>query len=146
MTESRNWHWRRAVFLIGLSAASLWLAAACSSGVAPTSAMAASPVPASSSPSPIPVHLAPSPSPIPAKPSLTKAVVFHGLRAGTYPVHLHLRCNGSQGFHIIVLQSVRVAASGRGSIDVRSTYFGRSLCLIVYSDPSLSAVLTTHMI
>ena len=80
------------------------------------------------------------------KQSLTKAVVFYGLRAGTYPVHLHSRCNGSQGFHITVMPSLRVAASGRGSIDVGSSYFARALCLIVYSNTSLSAVLTTRMI
>jgi hypothetical protein len=92
------------------------------------------------------VHFAPSPSPIPTKQSLTKAVVFYGLRAGTYPLHLHSRCNGSQGFHITVMPSLRVAAGGRGSIDVRTSYFGRGLCLIVYSSTSLSAVLTTRMI
>jgi hypothetical protein len=146
MTQDPKSRWCRATFLIGLSAASLWVAAACSSGAEPTSAVAASPLPVFASPSPIPVHFAPSPSPTPTKQSLTRAVVFYGLRAGSYPVHLHSRCNGSQGFHITVLQSLRVSTGGRGAIDVRTSYFGRGLCLIVYSNTSLSAVLTTRMI
>jgi hypothetical protein len=72
--------------------------------------------------------------------------VFYGLRAGTYPVHLHSRCSGSQGFHITVLQSLRANAGGRGSINVQRSYFGRGLCLIVYSSTSLTAVLTTRNI
>jgi hypothetical protein len=96
--------------------------------------------------SPIPVHLAPSTSSSPPNQNLTRAVVFYGLRAGNYPVHLHSRCNGSQGFHIAVLQSLKVAAGGSGAVDVRSSYFGRGLCLIVYSNTSLPVVLTTRMI
>jgi len=74
------------------------------------------------------------------------AVAFSGLPAGTYPVHLHSRCNGSQGFHITVLQNLQIAAGGSGAIDVPSSYFGRGLCLIVYASPTLSAVLATRPI
>jgi hypothetical protein len=74
------------------------------------------------------------------------AVAFSVLPAGTYPVHLHSRCNGSQGFHITVLQNLPIAAGGSGGIDVPSAYFDRGLCLIVYSSPTLSAVLTTRPI
>jgi len=73
-------------------------------------------------------------------------VAFSGLRAGTYPVHLHSRCNGSQGFHLTVVQSLRVASGGSGAIGVPSAYFGRGLCLIVYASPTLSTVLTTRPI
>jgi hypothetical protein len=73
-------------------------------------------------------------------------VAFSSLSTGTYPVHLHSRCNGSQGFHITVLQSLRIGAGGSGGIDVPSAYFGRGLCLIVYASPTLSAVLTTRPI
>ena len=72
-------------------------------------------------------------------------VVFTGLPAGTYPVHLHSACNGSQQFHITVLQSL-VVSGGSGSIAVPSGYFGRGLCVIVYTSPSLARVLTTRHI
>ena len=74
------------------------------------------------------------------------AVFFSGLRSGTYPVHVHSRCSGSPSFHIVVVQSLRVGSIGSGAIQVASSYFGRGLCLIVYSSPSISAVLTTRAI
>jgi len=73
-------------------------------------------------------------------------VAFSGLRSGTYPAHLHSRCSGSQAFHITILESLRVASGGSGSIGVPPSYFGRGLCLIVYANTSLSTVLTTHPI
>jgi hypothetical protein len=60
--------------------------------------------------------------------------------------HLHSQCNGSQSFHILVLQSLRVAMSGSGSIEVPRGYFGRGLCVIVYANSALSTVLTTRAI
>lgn len=72
-------------------------------------------------------------------------VHFAGLPAGTYPVHLHSACNGSQQFHITVLQSL-VVRGGSGAISVPSGYFGRGLCVIVYTSPSLSRVLTTKRV
>jgi hypothetical protein len=74
------------------------------------------------------------------------AVGFSRLAAGTYPVHLHSICSGRQSFHITVVQSLAVGPDGRGTIHVPSSYFGRHLCLIVYTSPSLSAVLTTRSI
>ena len=71
---------------------------------------------------------------------------FSGLPGGTYPVHVHSRCNGNQAFHIITIESLRVNSGGGGSIEVPRGYFGRGLCLIVYGNPSLSAVLTTRPI
>jgi hypothetical protein len=97
----------------------------------------ASPTPASPSPAAAPAA-APAPTSI--------AVSFSGLPAGTYPVHVHSICSGRQSFHITVVQSLRVGAGGSGTIDVPSSYFGRGLCLIVYTSPSLSAVLTTRPI
>ena len=72
-------------------------------------------------------------------------VVFSGLATGTFPVHLHSRCSGSQQFHVTVLQSL-VVRQGRGVISVPSGYFGRGLCLIVYTSPTLSRVLATRTI
>ena len=120
---------------------------ACSSGVAA----------ASNPPSPTPVLMSPAPSPSPSEtpPPATHnlilvptsiAVFFSGLRSGTYPVHVHSRCNGSRSFHIVVVQSLRIGSTGSGAIEVASSYFGRGLCLIVYSSSSLSAVLTTRPI
>ena len=74
-------------------------------------------------------------------------VYFSGLPAGTYPVHLHSICSGAQNFHIAVLQTLGVHEGvGTGNIQVRSGYFGRGLCIIVYSSSSLSHVLTTRRI
>jgi hypothetical protein len=74
------------------------------------------------------------------------AVAFSGLPAGTYPVHLHSRCNGTGSFHITILESLHVTPGGTGSIQVPGSYFDRGLCLIVYGDSSLSVVLTTRPI
>jgi hypothetical protein len=73
------------------------------------------------------------------------AVGFTGLPSGSYITHLHSICNGSQSFHITVLQTL-VIRGGSGSIQVPSGYFGRGLCVIVYGTPSLSSVLATRRI
>ncbi len=72
-------------------------------------------------------------------------VSFSGLPNGTFPVHIHSVCSGSQQFHIIVVQSL-VVSGGSGSISAPSGYFGRGLCVIVYSSPSLTSVLATKRI
>lgn len=72
-------------------------------------------------------------------------VTFAGLPAGTYPVHVHSICSGSQAFHIAVMPSLVVRA-GTGTVAVPSGYFGRGLCLIVYSSPALTGVLATRPI
>ena len=105
---------------------------------------------ASPSPSPSPVAVSPSPSATPAAApaapvAATISVSFTGLAAGTYPVHVHSICNGSQAFHIVVVQSL-VTAGGTGTIRVPSGYFGRGLCLIVYGSPLLSTVIATRRI
>jgi hypothetical protein len=93
----------------------------------------------------------PSPTPPPAKPEpapvvpASRPVAFYGLPAGTYPVHLHSVCSGAQNFHVTVVQSLSVSG-GSGSIQVPSSYFGRGLCVIVYSSNALSRVLTTRSI
>jgi hypothetical protein len=61
-------------------------------------------------------------------------------------VHVHSRCNGNQAFHVITIESLRVTSMGTGAIEVPRGYFGRGLCLIVYANPSLSAVLATRSI
>ncbi|MDQ6878305.1 MAG: hypothetical protein M3082_11585 [Candidatus Dormibacteraeota bacterium] len=98
------------------------------------------------SPSP---RATPTPSSTPAKPVATPgaiAVSFSGLKAGTYPVHLHSACNGSQSFHIAIEQSLVIDRGGNGKVTVTSSNFGRGLCLIVYSSPALSTVLTVRKI
>jgi hypothetical protein len=90
----------------------------------------------------------PSPSPSPAEPAprpATMPVAFAGLPSGTYLVHLHSACDGSQRFHITVLQSL-VVRQGVGSIWVPSGYFNRGLCVIVYTSPAGDRVLTTKRI
>jgi len=69
-------------------------------------------------------------------------VRFSGLPPGTFPVHLHSVCSGTQAFHMAVLQSLDVNGSGSGEIEVAASDFGRGWCLIVYTNPSLSRVLT----
>jgi hypothetical protein len=84
-----------------------------------------------------------SEAPSPPSPS---RVFFSGLPAGSYITHLHSICNGSQAFHITVLQTLIVGGDGSGSIAVPASYFNRGLCVIVYANPSLSRVLTTQTI
>jgi hypothetical protein len=98
---------------------------------------------ASPSPSPTPVATAPVAA-APISPSLLP-VTFTGLRSGTYPAHLHSACNGSQAFHIAVLQSL-VVSGGAGTIQVPAGDFGRGLCVIVYSSSTLSSVLKARQI
>jgi hypothetical protein len=73
-------------------------------------------------------------------------VYFSGLPAGTFPTHLHSQCSGAQTFHVTVLQSLVVNGAGAGAIAVPSGYFGRGLCVIVYTNSTLSRVLTTQPI
>lgn len=87
----------------------------------------------------------PSPTPAPTTAGMT-TVTFSGLPMGTFRVHLHSVCNGSQSFHIAVMQSVVVDSSGQGSISVGSSNFGRGWCLIVYTTPALTSVLATKSI
>jgi hypothetical protein len=135
----------RALLAIGLAALSLVMASACAS--VPRSAAPPLGSPMAASPSPAPSL---SPSPVSAAaalaPAANLAVHFSGLPAGTYPVHVHSRCSGNQAFHIVVVQSLRVSSAGAGSIEVPRGYAGRGLCLIVYANPGLSAVLTTRPI
>ena len=76
----------------------------------------------------------------------TVSVTFTGLQAGSYPAHLHSRCSGSASFHITVLQTLVVGANGDGTIQVPSSYFGRGLCVIVYSGSSLTKVVATRAV
>ena len=131
--------------LIGL-ALLLLTAQACSSAVAAASnSQSVTPVVMSPSPSPSETPTPPAVrnlSPLPA----SVAVFFSGLRSGIYPVHLHSRCSGRPSFHIAVVGSLRIGSTGSGYIEVASSYFGRGLCLIVYTSSSLSAVLATQPI
>jgi hypothetical protein len=101
-------------------------------------------VEAQSSPSPPPDT--PAPQPPAAANQSGVAVDFTGLPPGSYPVHLHTVCNGSQAFHITVLDSLGVGSDGTGGIRVPSTDAGRGWCVIVYGDQSLARVLVTRPI
>jgi hypothetical protein len=133
----------RTALAIGIAALFLMAVASCSSGMPHASAPVESPPTASRS-------VGPSASPASASaalaPSANVPVSFSGLPGGTYPVHIHSRCSGNQAFHIITIESLRVSSGGGGSIEVPRGYFGRGLCVIVYANPSLSAVLTTRPI
>jgi hypothetical protein len=128
-----------------LMALALVALTSCSNGVPPVSQSAESQVPPTASPAPTS-----SPSPVSVAAALAPpadiAVAFSGLRAGTFPVHVHSRCSGNQAFHIVTVESLRVMSTGTGSIAVPRGYFGRGLCLIVYANQSLSTVLTTRPI
>jgi hypothetical protein len=51
---------------------------------------------------------------------------------------------GSRG--IAVMPTLFVSSSGSGSIEVPSSAFGHGWCLVVYSNASLAAVLTTRAV
>ena len=127
--------------------ASLCLMAACATAPAQATSVPVSSPSAAFTPSP---SATPSSHPI-ATPAAVAVpanvpVGFTGLPAGSYPVHLHSRCSGAQAFHITVIGTLHVSAAGSGSVSVPRSYFGRGLCLIVYSGPALSAVLTTRRV
>jgi superoxide dismutase, Cu-Zn family len=89
----------------------------------------------------------PSPTPTPsATPPATRTVSFSGLPMGSFAVHLHSVCNGSQNFHITVLGTLVVNSDGQGTISVPSGYFDRGLCVIVYGNAALSTVIATKTI
>ncbi|HEY1455505.1 MAG TPA: hypothetical protein VGG31_03340 [Candidatus Dormibacteraeota bacterium] len=99
---------------------------------------------AAAAPSTSPVAGPPAPAAAPTP--VYRALLFTGLPVGVYPTHLHSICNGGQAFHIAVLQTLVVSAGGMGSVSVPSSYFGRGLCVIVYTNANLTRVLTTRHI
>src|SRR5579859_8236354 len=133
----------RTALAIGFAALSLMAVASCSSASPQASAPVESPPTASPAVSP---SASPASAAAALAPPANVPVSFSDLPGGTYPVHIHSRCSGNQAFHIITIESLRVNSGGGGSIEVPRGYFGRGLCLIVYANPSLSAVLTTRPI
>ena len=87
-----------------------------------------------------------TPTPTGGTTSQTKDVTLAGLAPGTYPVHLHSRCDGSQGFHITGLDNLVITRQGQGRIAVPNADFGKGWCVIVYTNASLQNVLATRMI
>jgi len=73
-------------------------------------------------------------------------VGFSHLPPGTYQVHLHAICNGSQGYHLAYLPDLVVGAAHTGKVVVPTADFGRGWCLIVYSDAARNIVLVTQPI
>jgi hypothetical protein len=125
---------------------SLTMLVACSGGTPTASDDPESPALPSSTPLQLPASPTPDTATAAGVAPASVAVTFSGLPEGTYPVHLHSICSGRNSFHISVLQSLVVSSGGGGSIEVPRSYFGRGLCLIVYTSPALSAVLTTRPI
>jgi Cu-Zn family superoxide dismutase len=113
-----------------------------------TTAPAPSPTPSPTPTSTVPAPPTPAATPTPAAgtASQTKDVILAGLAPGTYPVHLHSRCDGRQGFHIRGLDNLAVNRQGQGSVPVPNADFGRGWCVIVYTNASLQNVLATRMI
>jgi len=88
-----------------------------------------------------------APSDVPAAgASPVAAVFFENLPAGSYPVHLHARCDGRPSFHIAVIGTLRVAPDGEGAITVPGPDFDHGWCLIVYGNASLASVVATRTI
>jgi hypothetical protein len=117
-------------------------------------AIPASPSP-SSTPSLAPVASDPTPTPAapPAPPTPSAAsqpssypFTFSGLPTGSFPVHVHSACNGSQAFHLATLGSLFVGMSRSGTVTVPAMYVGEGLCLIVYANPSLTSVLSVRRV
>jgi hypothetical protein len=116
----------------------------------PTAAPAdASPAPAATEPPPSPSptpEATPIATPTPAPPPAPQPqpdigyVRFTGLAAGTYPVHLHRICSGSQGYHLAYLPYLAVSAAGSGEIAVPAGYFGQGWCVVVYANRAQTSV------
>ena len=145
-----------------LAALGLLLIAGCTTSVAPAAparaalpARAAAPTAApvdvmpadAATPVPTAVPVTPGPE-APAQPAppppAAYAVAFSGLPPGAYPAHVHSICNGGQSFHIATVQTLVVNASGYGSIQLASGYFGNGWCLVVYTNRTLTRVLATR--
>ena len=125
-------------------AAMLMLAAgACGNQSATTGRSAVPSASPSAGSSFVPPQMQPSNAP-PLAGSRTATVYFSSLPAGSYPVHLHARCNSSPTFHITVIGYLAVASNGQGAISVPAQDFGRGWCLIVYGSPGLQSVLATR--
>jgi len=92
------------------------------------------------------IHVS-APSDVPAAgASRVAAVFFEKLPAGSYPVHLHARCDGRPNFHIAVIGTLTVAPGGEGAISVPGPDFDHGWCLIVYGNASLASVVATRAI
>jgi hypothetical protein len=114
----------------------------------PTAAPAGiTPSPAATDPPPSPSPAAeatpiatPTPAPLPPPPPEFGYVRFSGLAAGTYAVHLHRICSGSQGYHLAYLPNLAVSAGGGGEIAVLAGDFGQGWCVIVYANRAQTLV------
>lgn len=108
-------------------------------GVQPSNASAAS----ASLRGPVAVAL---PHPRVAAGPLQLPVGFSHISPGTYIVHLHAICSGSQGYHLAYLPDLVVGSAHTGQILVPTVDFGRGWCVIVYADAARSIVLVTQLI
>ncbi len=86
--------------------------------------------------------------PRPSRPELPSALptVFSHLPPGTYQVHLHSICSGSQSYHLAFLPNLDVGSAHSGQVLVPTSDFGRGWCVIVYADSALNVVLATQPI
>ena len=81
----------------------------------------------------------PTPAPPAPQPDFL-FVSFAGMASGTYPVHLHRVCSGTQGYHLAYLPYLDVSEKGSGGIAVPAADFGHGWCLIVYANRAAKAV------
>jgi hypothetical protein len=81
-----------------------------------------------------PVILAPAPA-LPAQ----MTVSLGALAPGTYTVHLHTICNGGTAFHITTLGFVNASEP---VLTLPAGDFGKGWCLVLYTDPSATKVVT----
>lgn len=86
--------------------------------------------------------------PHPSRPAVPSQlpVVFSHLPPGTYQVHLHAICSGSQGYHLAYLPNLIVGSAHTGQVVVPTSDFGRGWCVIVYADAARNIVLVTQPI
>ena len=83
-----------------------------------------------------------APAPAPAPPPATLTAALGPLAAGTYTVHLHTICNGGPAFHITTIGFVTVGPDGGATVTLPGGDFGKGWCLVVYTDPSATRVVT----
>jgi hypothetical protein len=142
------------LLLAAALAASCGTAPVHTAAVQTVTAAPASPPP-SSTPSlaPLAIDTTPTPAAPPAPPTPSAAsqpssygFTFSGLPPGSYPVHVHSACNGSQAFHLATLGSLAIGMSRSGTVTVPAMYVGEGLCLIVYANPSLTSVMSVRRV
>jgi len=108
----------------------------------PRAAPVAAPPQATAAPDVMPTPAIAAPAPVIAVPEAPPGQMSVGLgplAPGTYTVHLHTICNGGPAFHITTIGFVQAS---RPALTLTSGDLGRGWCLVVYTDPSATRVVT----